>query len=193
MFCEPTLMRYRTVFCSKNTLLSITSVFFIQKYASLHSLQKYTKILYEYLVAMLNYCLSYECWSDLPSLMQAWIRIIIPSLFVCCAAKSHQRLIMFIELFIVLRSLSALWALGFAALCFKAQLPNPLRVLSKTQLGWIMNIPAVGLIGSPPIILDMGYWLLAIGYGLEYAVCRYPCLSPLTSRLIASSPHHLNL
>ncbi len=34
--------------------------------------------------------------------------------------------------FIVLRSLSALWALGFAALC-NAQLYNSLCVLSKTQ------------------------------------------------------------
>ena len=47
-----------------------------------------------------------------------------------------------------------------------AQLSNPLRVLSKTQLDWIMNIPAVGLIGSPPIILAMNYWPLVIGYWL---------------------------
>ena len=43
-----------------------------------------------------------------------------------------------------------------------------------------------------------GYGLWAIGYGLEYAVCRYPCLSPLTFRLIvscliASSPLISNL
>ena len=47
-----------------------------------------------------------------------------------------------------------------------AQLSNPLRVLSKTQPDWIMNIPAVGLIGSPPIILAMNYWPLVIGYWL---------------------------
>ena len=29
-----------------------------------------------------------------------------------------------------------------------------------------MNIPAVGLIGSPPIILAMNYWPLVIGYWL---------------------------
>ncbi|MBO5013653.1 MAG: hypothetical protein J6C57_06405 [Paludibacteraceae bacterium] len=81
---------------------------------------------------MLNCRPSYECWSDLPSLMQAWIRTIIPSLFVCYAAKSHQRIIMFFECFKVLRKVSTLWALGFASLCI-AQLPNPLRVLSKTQ------------------------------------------------------------
>ena len=55
--------------------------------------------------------------------------------------------------------------------CFvvPAQLPNPLRVLSKTQpWGW-------------------SYGLWAIGYRLGYAACRYPCLSPLTFHLIAHS------
>ena len=54
---------------------------------------------------------------------------------------------MFFELFIVLRSLSVLWTLGFAALCL-AQLPNPLRVLSKTQ---------------PREAEAMGYGLLGMG------------------------------
>ena len=73
--------------------------------------------------------------------------------------------------------------------CFvvQAQLSNPLRVLSKTQPGWIMNIPAVGLIGSPPIILAMNYWPLVMGYGLEYAACRYPCLSPYSSSPLRSN------
>ncbi|MBQ5388617.1 MAG: hypothetical protein IIU55_06045 [Paludibacteraceae bacterium] len=58
--------------------------------------------------------------------------------------------------------------------CFvvPAQLPNPLRVLSKTQ----------------PLEAEvMGDWLLVIGYWLESAACRYPCLSPLTFHLIAHS------
>ena len=94
--------------------------------------------------------------------------------------------------------------------CFvvPAQLSNPLRVLSKTQPGWIMNIPAVGLIGSPPIILAMNYWPLVIGYWLLAWLCGFAdiCAStlyalrftlkatattPLTFRLIASSHHHL--
>ena len=87
-----------------------------------------------------------------------------------------------------------------------AQLSNPLRVLSKTQLDWIMNIPAVGLIGSPPIILAMNYWPLVIGYWLwdiGYWVlamgnwwlaiwygrhCRYPCLYTLHLTLYALHP-----
>ena len=93
------------------------------------------------------------------------------------------RLASFFELYCVLRSLSALRALGFASLCI-AQLPNPLRVLSKTQPGWIMNIPAVGLIGSRTIILAMGYWLLAMGWSMRRAVIR-------AFRLIAVSPHHI--
>ena len=100
------------------------------------------------------------------------------------------RLASFFELFKVLRSLSALWDLGFAALC-KAQLSNPLRILSKTQprlddeytCGRLNRLTAH----------YFGYWLLAIGYGLEYAACRYPCLSPLTFRLITSSPLTSNL
>ena len=72
------------------------------------------------------------------------------------------------------------------------------RLEQNTAKGWMMNIPAVGLIGPPTIILAMNYWPLVIGYGLEYAVCRYPCLSPLTFRLIvscliASSPLISNL
>ena len=72
--------------------------------------------------------------------------------------------------------------------CFvvPAQLPNPLRVLSKTQPGWIMNIPAVGLIGSPPIILAIGHWLWVIGYGLGGAAS--PLFMPLASNL---SPYRL--
>jgi len=65
------------------------------------------------------------------------------------------RLASFFELSTVLRSLSALRALGFAALC-KAQLPNPLRVLSKTQ-------PRLKL-------WDMGVW--AMGYGIWVGVCN---------------------
>ena len=99
------------------------------RYTRYKNIQKYFN---EHLMAMLNFSLSYECWFDLPSLMQAWIRTIIPSLFVCYAANRHQRLIMFFELFIVLRSLSALRALGFASLCLHNS-TNPLRVLSKTQ------------------------------------------------------------
>ena len=77
-----------------------------------------------------------------PSLMQAWIRRIIPSLFVCFAANRHQKLIMilspfgrlasFFERFKVLRKVSALRAFGFASLCLHNS-TNPLRVLSKTQ------------------------------------------------------------
>ena len=65
--------------------------------------------------------------------------------------------------------------------CFvvQAQLSNPLRVLSKTQPGWIMNIPVVGLIGSPPIILAIGHWLWVIGYWLGYAAL--PISVPLRS------------
>ena len=113
---------------------------FIQKYAICDGYKNIQKYFNENLVAMLNYSLSYECWSNLPSLMQAWIRTIIPSLFVCFAANRHQRLIMFFELFIVLRSLSVQWIFGFASLC-KHNSTNPLRVLSKTQpvavIGWI--------------------------------------------------------
>ena len=81
--------------------------------------------------------------------------------------------------------------------CFvvPAQRSNPLRVLSKTQPGWIMNIPAVGLIGSPPIILAIGHCLWVIGYGLEYAACRYPCLYALRPTLYtkSDSDHASNL
>ena len=35
-------------------------------------------------------CSSFECWSNIPSLMQAWIWYLIPSLFACFAAKRHQ-------------------------------------------------------------------------------------------------------
>ena len=119
---------------------------------------------------MLNYRPSFECWSDLPSLMQAWIRTIIPSLFACYAANRHQRLIMFFELFIVLRSLSVLWTLGFASLC---QHNSPIRYAS-----WAKHSHEAEV---------MGYWLWAIGYRMGYAACRYPCLSPLTFRLIAHS------
>ena len=140
------------------------------------NIQKYFN---ENLVAMLNYSLSYECWTDLPSLMQAWIRTIIPSLFVCYAANRHQRLIMFFELFIVLRSLSVIWTLGFASLCL-AQLPNPLRVLSKTQ----------------PVAEVMGYWLWVNGYGwwvigdwlLDMGgKAAYPCLYTLHPTLYTIS------
>ena len=66
-----------------------------------------------------------------------------------------------------------------------AQLSNPLRVLSKTQPGWIMNIPAVGLIGSLPIILAMNYWPLVIG--LVMRLCRYLCLYTLRFTLYTKS------
>ena len=85
--------------------------------------------------------------------------------------------------------------IGFASLCCTT-LPNPLCVLSKTQPGWIMNIPAVGLIGSPPIILAMNYWPLVIG--LVMRLCRYLCLYTLRPMLYtksdsdhASKPYHL--
>ena len=42
------------------------------------------------LVAMLNGCSSFECWSNIPSLMQAWIWYFIPALFGYFAAKRHQ-------------------------------------------------------------------------------------------------------
>ena len=74
--------------------------------------------------------------------------------------------------------------IGFASLCL-AQLSNPLRVLSKTQPGWIMNIPAVGLIGSPSIILAMNYWPLVIG--LVMRLCRYLCLYTLRPMLYTKS------
>ena len=124
--------------------------------------------------------------------MQAWIRTITPSLFVCCAANRRQRLIMFFELFIVLRSLSALWALGFASLC---KHNSPIRYASwaKHSQGWMMNIPAVGLIGSLTIILAMGYWLLAIDWGM--GLCRYLCLYALRPTLYtkSDSDHASNL
>ena len=102
--------------------------------------------------------------------MQAWIRTLISSLIACFAANRHQRLIMFFELFIVLRSLSVLWTLGFASLC---RHNSPIRYAS-----WAKHSLAAEV---------MGYWLWAIGYRLGYAACRYPCLSPLTFRLIAHS------
>ena len=43
------------------------------------------------LVAMLNGCSSFECWSNIPSLMQAWIWYFIPALFGYFAAKRHQQ------------------------------------------------------------------------------------------------------
>ncbi len=107
--------------------------------------------------------------------MQAWIWTIIPSLFACYAANRHQRLIMFFELFIVLRSLSALWALGFASLCM-AQLYNPLRVLSKTQ----------------PLAEAMGYWLwlLVIGdwvWSMGWGDAALPLIVPLPPTLYTTS------
>ncbi|MBO5013656.1 MAG: hypothetical protein J6C57_06420 [Paludibacteraceae bacterium] len=61
--------------------------------------------------------------------------------------------------------------------------------MSKTQPGWIMNVPAVGLIGSPPIILAMNYWPLVIGYRLEVWGFAAICASTLYAlRFIA---HHL--
>ena len=66
--------------------------------------------------------------------------------------------------------------IGFAPLC-EHNSTKALRVLSKTQPGWIMNIPAVGLIGSPPIILAMNFWPLVIGYRLEYGAL--PLSAPL--------------
>ena len=77
-------------FCKKKKLFRFLS----QKYAALRLLQNIQKYFNENLVAMLNCSLSYECWSDLPSLMQAWIRTIIPSLIACYAANRHQRLAM---------------------------------------------------------------------------------------------------
>ena len=35
-------------------------------------------------------CSSFECWSNIPSLMQAWIWYLIPALFGYFAAKRHQ-------------------------------------------------------------------------------------------------------
>ena len=73
--------------------------------------------------------------------------------------------------------------MGFG-FCFvvPAQLSNPLRVLSKTQPpGWSYGQLAMGY-----RILAIGDWQLAIGDWLERCAA-YPCLSPLTSRLIASS------
>ena len=49
---------------------------------------------------MLNCCSSSQCWSMIPSLMQAWIRYPIPSLFGSFAAYCHQ------YSFYVLRTLS---------------------------------------------------------------------------------------
>ena len=48
-----------------------------------------------------------------------------------------------------------------------------------------MNIPAVGLIGSPPIILAMNYGPLVIGYWLGYAAL--PISVPLRSTLYTKS------
>ena len=67
----------------------------------------------------------------------------------------------------------------FCSVVLKHNSTKALRVLSKTQPGWIMNIPAVGLIGSPPIILAMGHWLWVIDYGLGYAAL--PISVPLRS------------
>ena len=90
--------------------------------------------------------------------MQAWIRTIIPSLFACYAANRHQRLIMFFELFKVLRSLSVLWTLGFASLC---QHNSPIRYASWAKHSLWLELWVIGY----------GYWLLAIGYGLWTGAC----------------------
>ena len=58
----------------------------------------------------------------------------------------------------------------------KAQLPNPLRVLSKTQPRLDDEYTCGRLNGLTDHYFGYGLW--AIGYGLEYAVYRYPCLSP---------------
>ena len=87
--------------------------------------------------------------------------------------------------------------MGFRFCCVvPAQLSNPLRVLSKTQPRLDDEYTCSRL--NRPTDHYFGYGLWAIGYGLEYAVCRYPCLSPLTFRLIvscliASSPLTSNL
>ena len=67
-----------------------TIIFMKQKYG-LYSPTKILKnISMVILVAMLNYCSSSECWSNIPSLMQAWIRHPIPSLYACFAVIRHQ-------------------------------------------------------------------------------------------------------
>ena len=64
-------------------------VLFKQKYAILDGYKNIKKSR-NVLVAMLNYCSSFECWSNIPSLMQAWIWYLIPALFGYFAAKRHQ-------------------------------------------------------------------------------------------------------
>ena len=105
---------------------------FNTKIRHLRWLQKYTKIFQRIFGGYAELSSIIRVLGCFPSLMQAWIRTIIPSLFVCFAANRHQRLIMFFELFKVLRSLSVLRTLGFASLCLHNS-TNPLRVLSKTQ------------------------------------------------------------
>ena len=78
--------------------------------------------------------------------------------------------------FIILRSLSALWALGFASLCI-AQLSNPLRVLSKTQprlddeyTCGILNRLTDHYFGYG--LLVIGYWLLVMDWSMRRAATR---------------------
>ncbi|MBE6319908.1 MAG: hypothetical protein E7075_02970 [Bacteroidales bacterium] len=106
--------------------------------------------------------------------MQAWIWTITPSLFVCCAAKSHQRLIIFFELFKVLRSISTLWALGFASLCSITP-QSAARIEQNTAFSWSYGL----------LVMAIGYWRLGMVYGLEHVAL--PLFIPLTFRLIAHS------
>ena len=88
----------------------------------------------------------------------------------------------------LLRPSESISPTGFGFCCVvRAQLPNPLRILSKTQ----PRLDDEYTCGRLNRLTDhyFGYGLLVIGYGLEYAACRYPCLSPYSR--ITSSHHHL--
>ena len=62
-----------------------------------------------------------------------------------------------------------------------AQLSNPLRVLSKTQ-------PLAEVMGN--WLWDIGYWVLAIGYGLWVGVCD--CTINYLLALPGRNPNYLN-
>ena len=77
-------------------------IFYLTKIRSRCELQKYLKIIQRsILVAMLNCCSSSQCWSMIPSLMQAWIRYPIPSLFGSFAAYCHQSFFNVLRKFII--------------------------------------------------------------------------------------------
>ena len=161
----------------------------IQKYAALRLLQKYTKIFQRVFggYAELSF---HHTRVGLLSLTHASMDSDNHPITLClpCSQKPPKA-------YNVLRTFQcpseciSPAGVGFCCVVLsKAQLPNPLRVLSKTQPSLDdeytcgrLNRLTDHYFGYG--LLVIGYWLLAIGYWLEYAVYRYPCLSPLNSRL----------